>query len=31
MSSEARRFAWVLNLDAELELSQKGYTPRALR
>ena len=29
MTAEGRGFAWVLNLDAELELAQKGYTPRA--
>jgi hypothetical protein len=29
MTGERPHFAWVLNLDAELELAQKGYTPRA--
>ncbi|HWA70903.1 MAG TPA: hypothetical protein VG937_01140 [Polyangiaceae bacterium] len=29
MTSDKPRYAWVLNLDAELELAQKGYTPRA--
>jgi hypothetical protein len=29
MSDEAPRYAWVLNLDAEFELAQKGYTPQA--
>jgi hypothetical protein len=29
MTGEKPHFAWVLNLDAELELAQKGYTPRA--
>lgn len=29
MSGRPPRFAWVLNLDAELELARPGYTPRA--
>jgi hypothetical protein len=31
MTTESKRFAWVLNLDAELELARAGpgYTPRA--
>jgi hypothetical protein len=29
MTAERSRFAWVLNLDAELELTRPGYAPRA--
>jgi hypothetical protein len=29
MTGTRARFAWVLNLDAELELAQAGYAPRA--
>jgi hypothetical protein len=29
MNARRTRFAWVLNLDAELELAQAGYAPRA--